>query len=407
MTPETSAPAIDLLDGGFYGGDPYPAFAWMRRHAPVFRDEPNALWGITRYEDVRRISGDPRTFSSAHGARPDAAAMPMMIDMDNPEHHRRRGLVGKGFTPRQVGLREHRVRRICDEIIDRVSERGSCDFVREIAAPLPMAVIGELLGFPAEDGDRLLDWSDDMLKALGSPDPSAMDRATEAFREYREYLQPFVDERRRTGETTDLIGIFVNAEIDGSRLDDDSLAFEIVNLLIGGDETTRHVISGGMYELLRHPDQWERLRADRTLLPVAVEEMLRWVSPIKGMARVALRDVEVRGETIREGDQVLLLYPSANRDEDVFIEPDRFDVRRQPNEHVAFGYGNHFCLGNSLARLELRVMFDRLLERLPDMVLATDEPPPMRQANFVTGYESLPVVFTRTAPGPVAGGALT
>ena len=393
-TPSVARHAFDLLDGAFYGGDPYPAFAWMRHHAPVYRDDANALWGITRYEDVKRISGDPRAFSSAHGARPDAAAMPMMIDMDDPEHHRRRGLVGKGFTPRQVGTREDRVRRICDEIIDRVCERGACDFVRDIAAPLPMAVIGELLGFPAEDGDRLLAWSDEMLAALGAPDPAAMERATAAFWQYREYLQPFVEDRRSTGDATDLIGVFVNAEIDGSRLDDDSLAFEIVNLLIGGDETTRHVISGGMYELLRRPDQGERLRRDRSLLPNAVEEMLRWVSPIKGMARTATRDVELRGETIREGDQVLLLYPSANRDEDVFAEPDRFDIERSPNEHVAFGYGAHFCLGNSLARLEMRVMFDRLLERLPDMALATEDPPPTRQANFITGLESLPVTFS-------------
>ncbi|MCA1727348.1 MAG: cytochrome P450 [Actinobacteria bacterium] len=397
MQEETTIEAVDLLSGTFWGGDPYPALAALRRAAPVYRDEPNGLWGITRYQDVRRISGDPRTFSSAEGARPDAPAMPMMIDLDDPEHHRRRGLVGRGFTPRQVSLREDRVRAICDDILDRVAEHGACDFVRDIAAPLPMRVIGELMGFPSGDGDRLLAWSDEMIAALGAPDPAAMDRATVAFAEYRAYLQPFVEDRRRTGDASDLIGIFVNAEIDGERLDNDALAFEIVNLLIGGDETTRHVITGGMYELLRHPGQRELLRADRSALPTAVEEMLRWVSPIKGMARTATRDVEVRGMPIAAGERVLLLYPSANRDEDVFEEPDRFDVRRTPNEHVAFGYGAHFCLGNSLARLELRVMFDRLLERFPDMELASEDPLPVRQANFITGFEAMPVTFTPTA----------
>jgi cholest-4-en-3-one 26-monooxygenase len=397
VSDEATLEAVDLLSGTFWGGDPYPSLAALRRAAPVYRDEPNGLWGITRYEDVRRISGDPRTFSSADGARPDAPAMPMMIDLDDPEHRRRRGLVGRGFTPRQVGLREDRVRAICDDILDRVTARGRCDFVREVAAPLPMRVIGELMGFPPEDGAQLLAWSDEMIAALGAPDPAAMERATAAFGDYRAYLQPIVEARRRSGDSSDLIGIFVNAEIDGERLDDDALAFEIVNLLIGGDETTRHVITGGMHELLRDPAQWDLLRDERELLPVAVEEMLRWVSPIKGMARTATRDVEVRGTPLAAGDRVLLLYPSANRDEDVFEAPGRFDVRRTPNEHVAFGYGAHFCLGNSLARTELRVMFDRLLDRLPDIALASDEPLPMRQANFITGFESMPVTFTPRA----------
>ena len=177
-----------------------------------------------------------------------------------------------------------------------------------------------------------------------------------------------------------------------------SVIYESLLILIGGDETTRHVLSGGMYELLTHPDQFAQLVADRSKLPLAVEEMLRWVSPIKNMARTMTRDVDLHGETLRKGQKLLLLYPSANRDEAVFADPETFDIGRTPNDHMAFGFGAHFCLGNRLARMELTVMLDRLFERLPDLTLATDDPLPTREANFVSGYESMPVTFTPTAP---------
>ncbi|HVC68045.1 MAG TPA: cytochrome P450, partial [Acidimicrobiales bacterium] len=202
----------------------------------------------------------------------------------------------------------------------------------------------------------------------------------------------------RDSQADDLIGTLVHAEIDGDRLDESSLIYESLLILIGGDETTRHVISGGMYELLTHPDQFARLAADRTGLPLAVEEMLRWVSPIKNMARTMTRDVELHGQTLRKGQKLLLLYPSANRDEAVFEDPETFDIGRTPNDHMAFGFGSHFCLGNRLARMELAVMFDRLFERLPHLALASDAEPPKRAANFVSGYETMPVTFTPTAP---------
>ncbi len=389
---------IDLLDGGFYGGDPFPAFAWMRTHAPAYLDEPHGVWGITRHADIKEISKDPDTFSNAGGIRPDTGPLPMMIDMDAPEHVRRRRLVSEGFTPKRIREGEDGIRTICDQIIDGVCERGSADFVRDIAAPLPMIVIGNMLGVAPKDRDDLLRWSDDMLKALGSPDPNAMDAATTAFIDYTGYVSNVIEERRQDGRDDDLIGTLVQAEIDGDRLDDSSLVHESLLILIGGDETTRHVISGGMYELLRHPDQFQALQADRSLLPSAVEEMLRWVSPIKNMARTATRDVELHGETVHEGQKLLLLYPAANRDETVFDSPERFDIQRQPNDHVAFGFGSHFCLGNRLARLELSVMFDRLLTRLPDLALAGDGELPKRAANFVSGYEEMPVTFTPAEP---------
>lgn len=387
-------PQVDLLDGTFHGGDPLPAYAWMRRHEPVYRDEANALWGVTRWADIRRVGADPRTFSSAEGSRPDAPHMPFMNNYDDPEHRRRRGLVSQGFTPRRVADRAGRIREIVDGIIDDVAGRGECDFVRDVAAPLPLIVIGELLGFAREDFGELLRWSDEMVSALGAPEPGAMDVAVRAFADYSTYISRVIEECRRSGSRDDPVGVFVHAEFEGERLDHDSLVYETLNLLIGGDETTRHAISGGMYELLRERDRWELLRRERELVPSAVEEMLRWVSPIKGMARTATRDVELGGATVRAGDRLLLLYASANRDEEAFPEPDVFDVRRSPNDHVAFGHGPHFCLGAPLARLEMRTMFDRLLDRLPDIELATDERPPMRQANFITGFESMPVRFT-------------
>ena len=398
MTTVPSDLHIGLTEGTFYSGDPFPAFAWMRAEAPAFYDEAAGVWGITRYADIREISKDPDTFSNAGGIRPDSDALPMMIDTDAPEHVRRRRLVSEGFTPRRIRESEEGIRTICDAIIDRVCEKGSADFVNDIAAPLPMIVIGNMLGVAPEDRDALLRWSDDMLKALGSPDPTAMDRAAIAAMEYAEYITAVAEQRRRDNQTDDLIGTLVHAEIEGDQLDESSLIYESLLILIGGDETTRHVISGGMYELLTHPDQYRMLSEDRSRMTVAVEEMLRWVSPIKNMARTMTRDVELHGQTLSKGQKLLLLYPSANRDESMFDDPETFDITRTPNDHIAFGFGAHFCMGNRLARMELSVMFDRLLERLPDLALADDGEPPKRAANFVSGYETMPVTFTPTAP---------
>jgi cytochrome P450 family 142 subfamily A polypeptide 1 len=230
-----------------------------------------------------------------------------------------------------------------------------------------------------------------------------MDLAAQAAVEYAAYITAVVEQRRRDHQTNDLIGTLVHAEIEGDHLDESSLIYESLLILIGGDETTRHVISGGMYELLVHPDQYRTLAAERAMLPTAIEEMLRWVTPIKNMARTATRDVELHGETVRKGQKLLLLYPSANRDETVFADPESFDIARTPNDHVAFGFGSHFCLGNRLARMELQVMFSQLLDRLPDLALADPAEPPKRPANFVSGYETMPVTFTPTAPVGVAG----
>jgi cholest-4-en-3-one 26-monooxygenase len=404
MTPEgeavdeVSTPDIDLLSGSFYAADPFPAFAWMRRYAPAFYDERNDIWGVSRYEDVRAIGQDPSSFSSAEGSRP-GIALPFMIDMDAPEHRRRRRLVSYGFTPQAVEGRRARIDRVCDSIIDAVCEEGRCDLVADIATPLPLVMIADMLGFPEEDWGRLLHWSDTMLMSQGSSEPDALEQATVAFVEWDAYVRSHIDERRAGGAGEDLLSALVKGEVEGDKLDDDSLVHEALLLLVGGDETTRHVISGGMEALLRRPDQLDALRHDRALLSGAVEEMLRWVSPIKNMNRTAGRDVALHGRTIVKGQRVLLLYPSANRDETVFTDPDTFDIRRHPNDHLAFGFGAHLCLGQRLARAELLSMVGRLLERLPDLALADDGPLPLRESNFIVGLESMPVSFSPVAPG--------
>jgi cytochrome P450 family 142 subfamily A polypeptide 1 len=374
----------------------------MREHAPVFYDEANDLWAVASYRHLKAVSSDTETFSNAGGVRPKFPPLPMMIDFDAPEHVRRRRLVSSGFAPRRVREMEDHVREICDRVIDGVCEQGSSDFVRDIAAPLPLAVIGDMLGVAPEDRDDLLRWSEDMLRSQGVPEPEALEGAAQAFVEYTAYMDPVLEDRQQSGTEDDLVGVLVQAEIDGDRLDHDSLIHETLLILVGGDETTRHVITGGMHALQQHPDQMELLRQDPSLLPVAVEEMLRWVTPIKNMARTATRDVELGGRQVHEGDELLLLYPSANRDAEIFSDPDHFDVTRNPNPHVAFGFGAHFCLGNQLARLELRTMFEQLLRRLPDLALADGGPPPRRPSNFITGIEALPVTFTPTAPVGVA-----
>ena len=383
--------AIRLLDGRFYADDPHRHFRWMRDHAPVFWDADGAVWGVTRHDDVMAISRDPETFCSRHSSRPDSPAIPSMINLDDPLHKQRRSLVNKGFTPRRLADQEPKVRAICVDLIERVRPRGACDFVRDVAAPLPMIVIGDMLGVEPADRDMLLHWSDDLIGGLSSTTPPELaQRAFHAFEEYADYHRRVVADRR-ANPRDDLVSVILHAEIDGQRLTDEEVLQESLLILVGGDETTRHVITGGMEALIRHPAERAKLESDPAKIPTAVEEMLRWVTPIQNMNRTATRDVVLRGERLREGDKVLLLYPAANRDPAEFPHPERFDVARTPNNHVAFGFGAHFCLGANLARVELRIMFEELLRRLPGMTLTTDAPLPRRPSNFIVGIESMPV----------------
>jgi cytochrome P450 family 142 subfamily A polypeptide 1 len=396
MASHPTHPEIDLLAGEFYADDPHRHWTWMRENAPVYHDAKNDVWALTRYADVLAASKDTTSFSNArNGNRPHGLPLPMMIHMDDPAHLQRRKLVNRGFTPRRVRDNEVEVREICDGIIDRVCERGECDFVWDIAAPLPLILIGNMLGFEQSSYDDLLRWSDDMLKGTTSNNPSAALKAREAGMAFREYQMAVIEERRSNGLRDDLVSVLMQAEVDGQGLDDESLVMETLLILIGGDETTRHVITGGMHALLSHPEQRRKLSgAFDQHIETAIEEMLRWVTPIKNMNRAVTRDVEFSGHVLHEGDQVLLMYESANRDESVFPDPFAFDIARDPNHHLAFGFGAHFCLGNALARVELKVMFERLLARLPDLELATTDPLPLRPSNFIVGFEEMPVRFT-------------
>jgi cytochrome P450 family 142 subfamily A polypeptide 1 len=395
MTTHPVRDDIDLLDGTWWSREPHDLFAWMRGNAPVYHDEVNNVWGITRYEDVLAIEKDPATFSSCRSPRPHGDALPMMISMDNPLHQRRRSLVNRGFTPRRVAAKEETIRAICTTIIDKVASRGECDFVWDIAAPLPLLLIAEMLGFEPEAYDDLLRWSDDLIKGTtGNPTPEVQLAALEAAVAFREFQLGVIADRRSKPQQADLISTLCYAEVDGERLDDDSLVNETLLILIGGDETTRHVITCGMLALLDNPDQQAILAADPGTIETGVEELLRWVTPIKNMSRTVARDVTVGGQGLHSGDQLMLIYPSANRDEAVFEHASTLDVRRDPNPHLAFGFGPHFCLGASLARLELKVMFSELMQRLPDITLATDDPLPYRASNFIVGPEAMPVRFT-------------
>lgn len=388
-------PEVNLLAGDFWAGDFHTPFTWMRANEPLFFD--GRVWAATTHAMLKDMSRRPLEFSNASGCRPDSDPMPMMIDMDDPDHIQRRKIVNKGFTPRQVRDSEPAVRSACDEIIDSVIERGSCDFVTDVAAWLPMIMIGDALGVAPQDRGKLLHWSDAMVRGLVGSHGEAIEEATAAYLEYREFVEGAIA-KRRNEHLGDLMSMLVHAEIDGDRLDDESIIHETLLILIGGDETTRHVITGGMYQLLQHPDQLKALQDDPTKIPTAVEEMLRWVSPIRNMNRTVLQDMEYEGVELKAGDKVMLVYPSANRDESVFRDPFEFDIERTPNDHVAFGFGTHFCLGNSLARLELTCMFEHLLERIPDMRLLDNVEPVNRAANFVSGYESMPVTFTPGRP---------
>ena len=397
LRPGTRTPAhatrddIRLLSPAFYA-DPHERFTWMRANAPVYWDDATGIWGIACYADLMHVAKEWEVFCSGEGSRPDSS-VPSMINMDPPQHVLRRRIISAGFTQRRVQDHEPYLRRKVNDLIDAVAARGECDFVREIATPLPMHMIAELMGLPEADYEKLLHWSD--LFATGNAELADQVRA--AILEYSHYIVGVIA-KRRGGSAEDLVSLAVNAEVDGERLTEEDLIFETMLVLVGGDETTRHVISGGLEALLRRPEQMAKLRANPALVPSAVEEMLRWTTPIQNMNRTATRDTELCGQTIRAGDRMLLLYPSANRDESVFERPFEFEIERAPNDHVAFGgFGRHHCLGAQLARLELRVLFEELLMRMPEIALLEPEKALRRRlGTFVLGIEEMPIRFTAT-----------
>ena len=380
-------PDVDLTDGAFYAGDSRSVYKWMRENEPVFRDR-NGLAAAASYQAVIEAERQPELFSNAGGIRPDQPGVEMMIEMDDPQHLLRRKLVNAGFTRKRVKDLESSIGSLCDILIDAVCERGECDFVWDLAAPLPMAVIGDMLGVRPEEREMFLKWSDDLVSSLSSTAAEAdMQVTMDAFAAYTEYMLGMIAARKEQ-PTDDLVSVLVQAEVEAAKLEDHQIVTEVLLLLIGGD----------VAQLLRHPDQQRRLANDLELLPNAIEEMLRWTAPVKNMARTITADTEFYGTRLNGGEKMILLFESANFDEKVFEDPETFNIDRYPNNHLAFGFGTHFCLGNQLARLELSIMQTRLLQRLPDMRLASDAELPLRPANFVSGLESMPVEFTPAKP---------
>ncbi|HLZ68970.1 MAG TPA: cytochrome P450 [Dehalococcoidia bacterium] len=395
---------IQLLDPDVYvRGQPHDQWATLRAQAPVYRHEAfygyPAQWMITRYADIVSISRQPTVFLSSlgihAGARPDIpdpSANTMMITTDPPRHVRLRRLVNKGFTPRAIGELESHVRRIVTRILDGVQGKGACDFVTEVSSILPLAVICDMMGVPEPDWPKMFEWTN---MTLGSEDPEyqpeGADSQETSLQARMSMFQYFADmaAQRHAERKDDLLGTLVEGDIDGEKLTDEEILYFCFLLIVAGNETTRNATTGGLLALFDHPNQRERLQKDLSLLPTAIEEILRWTSPVTHMSRVAAQDAEVGGQLIRSGEKLTMWYPSANRDEAVFPNPNTFDITRSPNEHIAFGIGEHFCLGASLARLELRVMFEELLQRLPEIQPAG--PPERLRSNFIGGIKHLPV----------------
>ncbi len=370
-----------------------------------WQDEPGGpgFWAVTRYADCVTVNRDYERFSSAaQGTMPfemspeDIAQQSlMMVNMDPPLHTRYRRLVNKGFTPRTVRDLEESVHRSTDAILDEVIEKGEADFVTQISAELPLRVIAELLGVPPEDRHKMFEWSNNMV---GNEDPEYQGQAEAALNAAME-LYAYAAQlfgQKRIDPHADLMSVLTNVEVDGERLSELELELFFLLLTVAGNETTRNLMSGAMHAFFAHPDQWQRLSADRSLLPVAVEEMLRFVTPVMNFRRTAMTDLELSGTKVAAGDKIVFFHASANRDEEVFDEPDTFDIARDPNPHIAFGGGGpHFCLGANLARMEIRVMFEHLLDRMPD--IRQDGDVQRLQSQFINGVKHLPVAFTPSA----------
>ncbi|MEX2237813.1 MAG: cytochrome P450 [Dehalococcoidia bacterium] len=374
------------------------------------------FWSITKYDDIIRISRDPETFISSRGivigTEPESATAAaglgkMLITMDPPRHVRLRRLVNKGFTPRAVVAFESEIRRYTSEILDDFCQKDTCDFVTEVAAILPLAVICGMMGIAKEDWGKMFALTN---KVLGASDPEFQDEVAGDIEDVAErrrvieatvmqgniemfqYFGQSIAAHREAGKD-DLVQTLIDSKVDGEPLTDEEILFFCYLLILAGNETTRNAISGGMLAFFENPDQLQKLRANPALLPSATEEILRYISPVTHMTRAATRDTELRGKQIKTGDKVALWYPSANRDAHVFPDADTFNIERSPNDHLAFGIGEHFCLGAGFARMEISVMFEELLKRFSK--LEQDGPAERLASNFIGGIKHMPVKYTR------------
>lgn len=397
---------INLLDSDiFVERVPHEWFTYLRHHAPFYRHpEPGGgpgFWVVTRYDDVVAINRDGQTFSSEQSrggvvALDDIEARQelsnegrMMLTMDAPDHTRYRSLVNRGFTPRMITMLDAPIRAMVTQILDHALEKRECDFVSDIAAELPLQVIAQMLGVPFEDRHKLFQWSN---RLIGSKDPEysvSQQEAIGAAMEMYVYSNELA-RRRRTEPRDDIVTALLNADTNGDRLSEMDFDLFFLLLAVAGNETTRNALSHGMHTLIDHPEQYRMLVSDPSLVPSATEEILRWASPVMYFRRNVTRDTEVHGQPMKAGDKVGIWYISANRDESVFENPFTFDIKRTPNEHVAFGGGGpHFCLGANLARMEMNIMFDELVRRI-DSVERIGEVKRLR-SNFINGIKHLPV----------------
>jgi cytochrome P450 family 142 subfamily A polypeptide 1 len=399
-----SGSEFNINDLSLSAAEEAESFSWLRRNDPVHWDEKNGFWLLTRHADVKYVSRSPELFSSQpHGPWHAFESHFSIQAEDGAPHHRTRNVVSRGFTPRATKHLAERVLRYTDEAIDAVGRGGRCDLVQDIAVPVPMRIIADILGLESRF-DLFRRWVDSVTGTMSDPTYSVSAEDEKAAREFEEHVR-FVVETRSASPGDDLIstmlsgrgeGVFESFEREpfpGVPEGDGVLGF-ISFLVLAGSETTRHAIAQGMRALIEHPDQRERLRANPDLLERATEEILRFVAPVRAMQRTVMRDTELGGRKIEAGSIVVMAYGSANRDEEVFDEPQRFLIDRVRNDHVSLGFGTHFCLGANLARMEIRNAVARLIERLPDLELAPGTEPTRFPSAIVNGLVHMPTVFT-------------
>lgn len=383
---------IPLHSPDFFAGDPYPAYKELRASEPVSWNDVTKFWALLKYEDIRFVSTNPDKFSSTKGVTipdpvtPNPVQDGNLIFTDPPRHRQLRKLINTAFTRRQVAILEPKVREIVYGVLDDMRPGSTHEFAEELAAPLPTRMIAELLGAPPDDWEKFRRWSD---ACTGTADPEIELDAFAAIGELYEYFQQLIA-ARRAEPRNDMMSVLSTAEVEGAKLTDDDLLNFAFLLLVAGNETTRNLIALGTLALIEHPSECDKLVEDPSLIPGAVEEMLRFTSPVTHMARAATSDNEIRGQLIREGDMVVMLYGSANRDEDIFgSDAEEFRIDRHPNPHIAFGCGEHSCVGAQLARLEACVFFEVLLGRYPKLELVGDVD--RMRATMVPGVKRMPV----------------
>jgi cytochrome P450 len=371
--------------------NPFPWYRSMRETAPVYFDKQQYMWHVFRYDDVQRVLSDYASFSSARGRGGDQPLSASMISMDPPRHRQLRALTTQAFTPRAVDALAPRIQGIVNDLIEQVMARGQMDMIEDFSYPLPVIVIAELLGIPPADRARFKAWSDAIVSTSNTMGAGGMTN-WQAQREMVAYFTDIIAQRRRE-PGADLISGLLAAQIEGQHLTTQELLGFCVLLLVAGNETTTTLLGNAMLCFTEQPEAWQRLRAEPALLPSAIEEVLRYLSPVQSMFRVAAKEVELGGQHIPEYARVLAWIGSANRDEAQFPNADEFDITRSPNRHIAFGYGIHYCLGAPLARLESRIALSAMLERFTTVRRAPDAELEPLESTIVYGVHSLPMTF--------------